>query len=265
MKYIVTFFIGVIFAINGMVHADTSIRPPQKIHWSFKGLTGTFDRAALQRGFQVYKEVCASCHSLEHIRYGSLAGQGKSLKEIRSSNLGLTMEEVAVIAREYSVADIDDEGQPTTRPALPSDRFVSPFPNERAARAANNGSVPPDLSLVVKSRKGGADYLYSLLVGYAEAAPEGMEVGEGRYYNPYFEGQQIAMQPPFIVEGQVAYADGTVATIEQMAKDVTAFLAWAAEPEMEERHAMGVKVLFYLFTLTIVFYLAYRKVWRDVS
>ncbi len=250
-------------------HHESDALPPKEQSWSFSGFTGTFDRAALQRGFQVYKEVCSSCHSLNELRYGNLAGKStspnkdKALEEIRSSNLGLTMDEVKALAAEYKVPDTDDEGQPIERKALPSDHFVKPYPNEKAARAANNGALPPDLSLIVKARKGGADYVYSLLTGYQDA-PSNVEVGVGRYYNPYFSGGQISMAPQ-LTEGRVTYADGTKASVEQMAKDVVTFLAWASEPELEERRQMGVKVLWYLLALTIVFYLAKRKIWADVN
>ena len=258
--------IGLVLVTNSitLAQADTGTLPPKKVEWSFKGLNGTFSKEALQRGFQVYKEVCSSCHGLYHLRYGNLAGKGKTIDEIRSSNLGLTMDEVKTIAAEYKVADLDDDGQPIERKALPSDYFVRPYKNEKEARAANNGAYPPDQSLIVKARPGGADYIYSLLTGY-EDAPVGVEVGQGRYYNPYFPGGQLSMAPPLTSEGQVTYADGTKATVEQMAKDVTTFLSWAAEPEMEERKQMGVKVLFYLLILTALLYFAKRKVWADVD
>jgi ubiquinol-cytochrome c reductase cytochrome c1 subunit len=244
-------------------HHGEDALPPKKVNWSFTGLTGTFNREELQRGFQVYKEVCSSCHSINQLRYGNLAGEGKTIEQIRSSNLGLTMDEVKALAAEYKVPDTDDDGQPIERKALPSDRFVKPYPNDKAARAANNGALPPDLSLIVKARKGGADYVFSILTGYQEA-PSTIQVGTGRYYNPYFAGGQISMAPQ-LTDGRVTYSDGTKATPEQMAKDVVTFLAWASEPELEERRQLGVKVLWYLLALSVVFYLAKRKIWAEVK
>jgi ubiquinol-cytochrome c reductase cytochrome c1 subunit len=244
-------------------HHESDALDPKKENWTFTSLTGTFKREDLQRGFQVYNEVCSSCHSLNELRYGNLAGKGKNIDEIRSSNLGLTMDEVKAIAAEHKVPDTDDDGQPIERKALPSDHFAKPYPNEKAARAANNGALPPDLSLIVKARKGGSDYVYSILTGYQDA-PANLEIGLGRYYNPYFPGGQISMAPQ-LTDGRVTYADGTKATPEQMAKDVVTFLAWASEPELEERHQMGVKVLWYLLALSIVFFLAKRKIWADLK
>ncbi len=186
------------------------------------------------------------------LRYGSLTG------------IGLTLDETKLLAAEYKVPATDDEGQPIQRKALPSDYFVSPYANEKAARAANNAALPPDLTLMTKARAGGADYVYSLLTGY-EAAPADVSMGPGMHWNPYFPGGQIAMAAPLLSDGQVAYADGTVATIDQMAKDVVTFLSWAAEPEMENRKGMGVKVLLYLLIMTIIFYLAKRKIWKTVK
>jgi ubiquinol-cytochrome c reductase cytochrome c1 subunit len=243
-------------------HSHSDALAPKTGDWSFSSPTGSFKREDLQRGFQVYKEVCSSCHSLNQLRYGNFAGKGKTIDEIRASNLGLTLEEVKVLAAEYKVADTDDEGQPIERNALPSDKFVKPYLNEKLARAANNGAVPPDLSLIVKARKGGADYVYSILTGYQEA-PTSVQLGEGRYYNPYFAGGQISMAPQ-LTDGRVTYSDGTVATPEQMAKDVVSFLAWASEPETEDRKQLGIKVLWYLLALSIVFYLAKRKIWADI-
>lgn len=254
------------FLLSGLTGAQAhdDARHPKKVNWPFNGPFGKFPKDALQRGFIVYKQVCAACHGLNHLRYGNLAGKGKDLHEIRSSNLGLTNEETKAIAAEYTVKDTDDEGQPIDRKALPSDYFVRPYPNDKAARAANNGALPPDLSLIIKARPGGADYVYSLLTGY-EAAPKDVEVGQGRYYNPYFPGHQLSMTAPLTTDGQVTYPDGTPATIDQMAKDVVTFLAWASEPEMEERKGMGVKVLFYLVIMTVVFYLTKRRIWKRIK
>ena len=229
--------------------AGGDIKFPPQI-WSFSGPFGTYDRAAAQRGFQVYAEVCAACHAMKHASFRNLAGIGLSEKEIEA------------LAAAVMVPTIGDDGQPTERPGIPSDRFRSPFPNERAARAANNGAYPPDLSVMIKARPGGADQMYALLVGYADA-PAGMTIGEGMDYNKYFAGHQIAMAPP-LSDGRVTYADGTRASVEQMSRDVTTFLAYIAEPEMEQRKRMGVKVVLFLIFLTGLTYATKRKVWSDV-
>jgi cytochrome c1 len=178
--------------------------------------------------------------------------------------LGYGEKAIQAIAAEHEVTDgPDEEGEMFERPARPSDRFVAPFPNPEAARAANNGALPPDLSLMTKARAGGPDYLFALLTGYEEEPPEGVEFVEGMYYNPYFPGRQIAMPPP-LFDDAVEYADGTPATVEQMARDVVTFLSWAAEPEMEERKRLGIKVILFLVVLTGLFYAVKRKVWSDV-
>ncbi len=227
------------------------LSPPAR-NWGFTSLFGTFDRAALQRGFQVYKEVCSACHGLKRVSYRNL------------SALGFNQNEIKAIAAEADVTDgPNDEGQMFQRKGLPADSFVGPYANDKAARAANNGALPPDQSLIVKARSGGADYIYALLTGYT-SPPFGVTVEEGRHYNPYFPGGLISMAPP-LTEGQVSYADGTKASVEQMAQDVVEFLSWAAEPELEQRKQMGVKVLLYLTFMVIIFYLTYRKIWRDVK
>ena len=218
--------------------------------FSFDGVFGTFDRASAQRGFQVYKEVCAACHSMRLMSYRNLR------------DLGLTEQQVAAIASQFQVMDgPNDEGQMFERPGRPSDRFRSPFPNPQAARAANNGAYPPDLSVIAKARAGGADYLYALLTGYSDP-PAGVTLMEGMNYNRYFPGHQIAMAAPLNPD-QVQYADGTPATVENMARDVTTFLQWAAEPELEQRRAMGVKVILFLTILAGLAYALKRKIWAD--
>lgn len=217
--------------------------------FSFDGLFGTFDRASAQRGFQVYKEVCANCHAMKQLSY-------RHLRE-----LGLSEAEVRAIAATVTVNDgPNDEGQMFERPGRPSDRFRSPFASEQAARAANNGAYPPDLSVIVKARENGADYLFALLTGYTDP-PEGATLMEGMSYNTYFPGHQIAMAPPLTGEGQVEYHDQTPATVEQMAHDVVNFLAWAAEPEMELRKQMGVKIILFLTILGGLTYAVKRKIW----
>jgi ubiquinol-cytochrome c reductase cytochrome c1 subunit len=253
-----------IFLTFTAAQAETDAKPPKTIPFSFKGPLGTFKRGELQRGFEVYKNVCASCHGVYQLRIGNLQGKGKDIRQVRSSNLGLTKNEVAALAAEYTVSDLNGDGESVDRKATPVDKFPRPYPNQKAARAANNGASPPDLSMVVKARKGGAEYVFSLLTGY-EPAPQGVEIGEGRHYNPYFSGGQISMAPPLHTEGQVVYSDGTKATVEQMAHDVTAFLAWAAEPESDDRKELGIKVLFYVLVLSIVMYFSKRKIWSDVT
>jgi ubiquinol-cytochrome c reductase cytochrome c1 subunit len=235
---------------GGALAAGDAVKPPSQ-PWSFQGMFGTFNRAALQRGFQVYNEVCAGCHSLRLVAYRNL------------TEIGFTQDQVVKIAAEKEVRDgPNDEGEMFDRPARPSDRFVKPFPNDNAARAANNGAFPPDLSLIVKARKDGANFLHALLTGYKEP-PEGVSVPEGMAYNVYFPGQHIAMPPPLFEDG-VEYTDKTKATVAQMANDVTTFLAWAAEPELEARKRLGVKVLLFLVVLTGLLYAVKRRIWADV-
>lgn len=220
--------------------------------WSWKGPFGTFDKAQLQRGLQVYTQVCVTCHSLSLVAYRDLA------------DLGYGEEEIKAYAVNYEVEDGPDEnGEMFTRNALPSDRFVPPFPNENAARAANNGAYPPDLSLMTKARKNGPDHVYAMLTGYAEEVPEGVELMEGMSYHEYFPGHQIAMPQP-LYGGDIDYTDGTEPTLEQEARDVTAFLAWAAEPELEERKSMGIKVLIFLAVLFVMAIAVKKAIWRDV-
>jgi ubiquinol-cytochrome c reductase cytochrome c1 subunit len=218
--------------------------------FSFEGLFGTFDRGSLQRGFQVYKEVCSNCHSMRQLFYRNLI------------ELGLTDDQVRAIASQFQVQDgPDDQGQMFDRPARPSDRFRRPFVNDQAARSANNGALPPDLSVMVKARAGGADYLHALLTGYVDP-PEGFNLMEGMNYNAYFPGHQIAM-PNVLNPGQVEYADGTEATVDQMARDVSTFLAWAAEPELEARRRMGIRIVLFLIVLAGLTYAVKRRVWAD--
>jgi len=219
--------------------------------WSFSGPFGTFDRAAAQRGFQVYNEVCSACHQLHHAYYRDLKG------------IGLTEEQIAAVAASKSIADIGDDGAPNERPGLPSDHFKSPYANDLAARAAQNGALPPDLSLIIKARDGGADYVYALLTGYS-AAPANMKMGDGMNYDRYFPGNQIAMPAP-LSEGRVTYADGTPASVNQMAKDVVTFLAYISEPETEQRKALGVRIVLFFVLMTGVTYAVKRKVWSDVD
>lgn len=229
--------------------ADDEIKLPPQL-WSFDGPFGTYDRASAQRGFQVYKEVCSSCHSMKEAYYRNLTG------------IGLSDEQIKAVAASVTVPTINDDGQPAERPGLPSDHFRSPFPNEKAARAANNGALPPDQSVIEKARDGGATYIFDLLTGYSEP-PSGMKMSEGMNYNRYFPGHQIAMAQP-IHDGQVTYSDGTTASVEQMARDAATFLTFIANPEMEQRKRMGVKIVLFLALLTGVTYVVKRQVWADV-
>ena len=232
--------------------AEGAIKLPDT-KFSFEGIFGTFDRGEVQRGFQVYKDVCAACHAMHLLSYRNLR------------DIGFSEEEVRAIAASYQIPDgPNDNGEMFERPGRASDRFRRPFPNDAAARAANNGALPPDLSVIVKARPGGADYIHALLTGYQDPAPEGITVMEGMHYNKYFPGHQIAMAPPLNSDGQITYGDGTKASIDQMARDVSAFLAFAAEPELETRHAMGVKIILFLVILGGLTYAVKRKVWANV-
>ena len=239
-----------LLAFGTAAEAAEGTKPPAQ-HWSFSGMFGTFDRAAQQRGFQVYKEVCAACHAVNLLSYRHLRG------------IGYQEDDVKAIAAQAKVMDgPNDAGEMFERAGRPSDKFARPFPNENAARSANNGAYPVDLSLVVKARVGGANYIYALLTGYG-TAPADVKIADGMSYNAYFPGRQIAMPPPLNADG-VTYQDATKATIEQQARDVTTFLAWAAEPELEARKQMGLKVLLFLIVLTGILYAAKRKVWAGI-
>jgi cytochrome c1 len=238
--------------------------------WSFNGIFGTYDRAALQRGFQVFRNVCASCHSLDLIAFRNLAALGYNEGQIKT------------IAAEYEVQDgPNDDGDMFARPATPADHWPAPFANAKAAAAVNGGAVPPDLSLITKARGSGgdsairvsmlqpsgfplgSDYIYGLLTGYKDEAPADFELPEGKFYNEYFPGHSISMAPP-LSEGAVEYEDGTNATPEQMASDVTTFLTWASEPELEHRKNLGIKVMLFLIVLTAMLYALKRKIWSDI-
>jgi cytochrome c1 len=227
---------------------------PELAHqnWPWLGVFGKYDQAQLKRGFQVYHDVCSNCHSLKLVAYRNLA------------EIGFTEDEIKAFAAEKTVKDgPNDAGEMFDRPARPSDRFVPPFANDQAARAANNGALPPDQSLLAKARKGGPDYLYAVLTGY-EDAPAGVTVPDGMSYNKAFPGHNIGMPAP-LADDVVTYADGTKATTDQEAKDITAFLNWTSEPELDTRHSMGLKVLGFLAVLTALFYALKRKVWSDVE
>ena len=226
-----------------------------KTEWSFKGLFGKFDRAALQRGYQVYTEVCSSCHSMKYLSYRNLAEEGGP---------EFTVAQAKAIAASFEVKDgPNDDGEMYTRPGKLSDKFVMPYDNVKAAQAANGGAYPPDMSVLVKARGDGVDYIYSLLQGY-EDPPVGMSLDDGVYYNKYMYGNKIKMSNQ-LSDGLVEYGDGTNASVEQMAKDVTTFLMWAAEPHLESRHQMGFKAIVYLVILTILVYFSMKKIWSRIE
>jgi ubiquinol-cytochrome c reductase cytochrome c1 subunit len=220
-------------------------------NWSFKGIFGTFDRASLQRGYQVYQEVCSGCHSVQHLSYRNLSENGGP---------EFTIEEAKAIASQFEVEDgPNSEGEMFMRNARLSDKFVKPYSNVQASTSANGGAYPPDMSVLAKARTGGADYIYSLLLGYKEA-PEGLELDDGVYYNKYMPSNKIKMSEP-LSDGIVEYLDGTEPSKKQMAKDVTAFLVWASEPHLESQHKMGFKTIIYLIILLTLVYFSKQKVW----
>lgn len=270
-----TLFSNVSFAQEGHVTAEPTHFPmikPAELDWSFAGPFGTYDKGQLQRGLKVYTEVCSACHSLKLVAFRDL------------EELGYSEAQVKAFAANYEVEDGPNaDGEMFTRTAVPSDYFPSPFPNEEAAAAANNGAAPPDFSLIAKARsvergfptfvfdiftqyaEGGPDYIHALLTGYDQEPPAGMEVPEGTYYNPYFvAGKSLSMAAP-ISEGQVTYDDGSPETVDQYAQDVSAFLMWAAEPKLEARKAIGFRVMIFLALFGSLVYLTKRKVWSSVE
>jgi ubiquinol-cytochrome c reductase cytochrome c1 subunit len=238
------------FSLAGIALASEGA-PLKHVDWSFDGMFGKIDRPSAQRGFQVYKEVCASCHGLKRVAFRNLA------------DIGFSEAEIKALAASYQIKDgPDDAGDMFDRPGKASDYFPSPFVNDNAARASNGGALPPDLSLITKARQGGANYLYSILTGYSEP-PADFHLSEGMHYNAYFPGHQIAMPPP-LSDDRVSYEDGTKATVDQMSHDVVMFLQWASEPEMEARKQMGIKVLVFLAIFTAFAYIAKRNIWRKL-
>ena len=225
------------------------------IDWTFKGLLGKFDRASLQRGYQVYTEVCAACHSMKYISYRNLMEKGGP---------EFSEAQVKAIAASFDVTDGPNaDGEMFSRPARLSDKFPMPYPNEKAAQAANGGAYPPDMSVLAKARKGGVDYLYSVLLGY-EDPPAGVTLDEGVYYNKFMYGNKIKM-PKVLEDDLIEYSDGTPVTEEQMAKDVVTFLMWSAEPHLETRHKMGFRAIIYLIILTVLVYFSMKKIWSRIE
>jgi ubiquinol-cytochrome c reductase cytochrome c1 subunit len=266
LGFILVLLISVITGASGYINEPPTESVEHKFHKEAKhvsfpsdGPFGHFDRAQLQRGFQVYKEVCAACHGINLVAFRNL------------QDLGYNEAEVKAIAQQWAieVPDINPEtGEPSSRKALPADRFPNPYPNEVAARAANQNAMPPDLSLITKARHHGPAYVYSLLTGYqkppANLPPEARP-GQGLHYNPYFPNLNLAMPPPIVADGQVTYADGTNPTREQMAKDVTAFLVWTAEPRLENRHRAGLATLLFLLIATLLAWLSYKQIWSTAK
>ena len=250
MKIFILFFL-LFFYTSNLFAAESSTKSLPQHEWSFEGITGTFDRGALQRGYQVYSEVCSGCHSMKLLYYRDLI------------DIGFSEDQVKAIASEFTVIDgPNDEGEMFERDARPADRFVSPYLNDNEARANNNGAYPPDLSVITKAKKDGANYIYNLLLGYKDP-PADMEVGEGMYYNIYMAGNQIAMPQP-IYDESVDYAEGTNNSAEQLAEDLVVFLTWAAEPELEVRKNLGIKVILFFIILGFIIFLAKNRLWREV-
>tara|TARA_A100001011_G_C14210421_1_gene799640 strand:- start:389 stop:1159 length:771 start_codon:yes stop_codon:yes gene_type:complete len=253
-KSFIKLILIIIFLVSPVKHTLSSEKSLELIeqNWPFDGFFGRFDYASIQRGFQVYREVCAACHGIRHIYFRDLGSIGYDNEELKS------------IASEYEIIDgPNDEGEMYERFAKPSDKFVGPYSNMNEARSANNGAYPPDLSLITKARAGGADYIYNLLNGYKDP-PEEFELSEGMYYNIFYPGNQIAMPAP-ISDDIVEYLDDTPATQDQIIRDITSFLVWTAEPELEVRKSMGVKVLFFLVLITLMLLAVKRKIWSDLD
>jgi ubiquinol-cytochrome c reductase cytochrome c1 subunit len=245
------FIIFLISAIPFSVFSEERTINLIEKNWSFNGIFGTFDRASLQRGYQVYQEVCSGCHSMQHLSYRNLSEKGGP---------EFSLEEAKSLASQFEIEDgPNSEGEMFLRSARLSDKFAKPYPNVEASTAANGGAYPPDMSVLAKARTGGADYIYSLLMGYEET-PEGFELDDGVYYNKFMPGNKIKMSEP-ILDGIVEYSDGTETSKAQIAQDVTAFLVWASEPHLESQHRMGFKVIVYLTILITLVYMSKQKVW----
>ena len=254
VKYLV-FFLIFYLLIGKSANAAGEKQTLLKQDWTFQSFFGKFDRASLQRGYQVYTEVCASCHSMKYLSYRNLSEKGGP---------EFTEEQAKAIASNFEITDgPNSDGEMFTRPAKLSDKFVMPYANVEEAKISNGGAYPPDMSVLVKARAGGADYIYSVLLGY-EDPPQGMELDDGVYYNKYMYGNKIKM-PPQLYEDLITYSDGTPATPEQMAKDVVTFLSWSAEPKLEERHKFGFRAIVYLTILTILVYFSMKKIWSRVE
>ena len=253
-------FFKIIYLFSLIIIGASQVNSAEKVEflktdWSFKGLFGKFDRGSLQRGYQVYTEVCASCHSMKYLSYRNLSEKGGP---------EFSIDQAKAIAASFEITDgPNEDGEMFTRPGKLSDKFAMPYSNEKEAQAANGGAYPPDMSVLAKARGGGVDYLYSVLLGY-EDPPSGIILDDGVYYNKYMYGNNIKMAKP-LDDGLVEYSDGTEATEEQMAKDVVTFLMWAAEPHLETRHRMGFKAIVYLIILSILVYFSMKKIWSRIE
>lgn len=246
------------FATAAIADESHETPHPEKQEWHWQGVFGSFDRQQLQRGYQVYKEVCAACHAMHLMSFRNLSQPGGP---------EFSEAQMKAIAAGFQVPTLNDAGETVQRAGTSADRFPSPFPNEKAARAANGNAYPPDLSVIAKAREGGPDYIYALLTGYKDPPPD-FTLLPGLNYNEYFPGHQIAMPAPLTSDGQVTYAPdqgNPPATKQQMAKDVVAFLAWASEPHLEARKTLGVKVMLFLGALSLLLFFAYRRIWKDVE
>ena len=254
-KFKIFIFTVLLYFNYSAVIAAESSKDLIKTDWTFKGLFGKFDRGSLQRGYQVYTEVCASCHSMKYLSYRNLAQEGGP---------SFTEAQAKAIASNFEVTDGPNiDGEMFTRPAKLSDKFVMPYSNEEEAKAANGGAYPPDMSVLVKARKGGADYIYSVLLGYDDP-PADVKLDDGVYYNTYMYGNKIKMPEP-LSDDLIEYSDGTAATKEQMAKDVVSFMMWAAEPHLEQRHKTGFRAIVYLTILSILVYFSMKRIWSRVE
>lgn len=256
---------------SGLALAAEGQKDAKDISYPFEGPFGTYDKGQLQRGYKVYKEVCSACHSMKLLSFRNLSEEGA---------LGFSEEQVKALAATFTVQDgPGDDGNMFDRPGIPSDRFPKPFANDQQARSANGGALPPDLSLITKARAGwygtinqflngigGPEYVYSVLTGY-EATPAELakDMPEGKHYNPYFAASHFIGMPPPLTDGQVTFDDGAPNKLDDMARDVSAFLAWAAEPKMEERKGLGFAVIIYLAVLAVLLYLVKQKVWARVE
>ena len=248
----IIYILYIFFVSTNLSASENQTSSLPEHEWSFEGITGTFDRAALQRGYKVFREVCSGCHSMNLLYYRDLI------------DIGFNEDQIKAIASDYTLIDgPNDEGEMYERQAKPSDKFVDPYSNNNEARFSNNGAYPPDLSLITKSRKGGANYIYNLLIGYQDP-PSDIKVGDGMYYNIWVPGNQIAMPVPLYDES-VDYDDGTIPTAQQLAEDVTVFLAWAAEPELEERKRLGIKVILFFILISFLVLLMKKKLWKEIN
>jgi ubiquinol-cytochrome c reductase cytochrome c1 subunit len=252
---------GIAYAAGGGGTGDYKMKHP---HWHFKGAFGTYDKAAAQRGYQVYREVCASCHALKHLSFRHLGDKGAPFYNENFPNPN-DNPLVKNFAADWTIQDVDTEtGDVIERPAVPADKFPPIYANDAAARASNGGGLPPDLSVMVAARNGGADYLYNLMLAYDTPVPDDVELTPGLYYNPVMDGHKISMAAP-LSDDLIEYADGTPATVEQMAADVTEFLAWSADPKLEQRKRVGFMTMLYLLILAVLLWFSYKRVWRNVE